>query len=105
MRVALSDGTRVHCLQPFEARALERDVRGYFAHGIEVFAGETVLDVGANIGLFGVEVLRRTHGDVALYCVEPVPAIRARERFAVTVAPADAPDEPHRCCLVFATRS
>jgi FkbM family methyltransferase len=77
MKITLADGTRVHCLQPFEAKVIDRDVHGYFAHGITVAPGDTVLDIGANIGLFGLRVTQRCRGDVALYCVEPVPQIRA----------------------------
>ncbi|MDB4957431.1 MAG: methyltransferase FkbM family [Myxococcales bacterium] len=77
MRTVLDDGTRVYCLQPFEAKVIDRDVLGYFAHGIAVAPGDTVLDVGANIGLFGVRVTQKCRGDVALYCVEPIPQIRA----------------------------
>lgn len=33
----------------------------------------TILDVGANIGLFAMEVLRRTAGKANIYCFEPLP--------------------------------
>jgi FkbM family methyltransferase len=43
----------------------------YFEHGIDVREGMTVLDVGANIGIFALEVLYRTGGQVKLLCFEP----------------------------------
>src|ERR1035437_777714 len=33
----------------------------------------TIFDVGANVGLFSMEVLRRTEGKAQIYCFEPVP--------------------------------
>ena len=76
MRTILADGTRVHCVQPFEAIVIDRDVYGYFTHGIAISPGDTVLDLGANIGLFGLRATQRCQGDIALYCVEPIPQIR-----------------------------
>jgi FkbM family methyltransferase len=48
-------------------------ILGYFRHGIEAAEGITVIDVGANVGLFALEMLHRTHGNVTLYCIEPAP--------------------------------
>lgn len=75
MRATLADGTRVHCMQPFEARVIDRDIAGYFTHGIAIAPGDTVLDLGANIGLFGLRASQRCGGDLALYCVEPIPQL------------------------------
>jgi FkbM family methyltransferase len=74
--VALEDGTRAYCLKRYEARVLAREVAAYLAHGIAVAPGDAIVDVGANIGLFALHVLRRCGGDAALYCVEPIPEIR-----------------------------
>lgn len=65
-------------MQPFEARIIDREMPGYFAHGIAISPGDTVLDLGANIGLFGLRAMQRCGGDLALYCVEPIPQIRAQ---------------------------
>ena len=50
-----------------------RLILGYFRHGVEVGPGMTVIDVGAHIGLFSLEVLRRCRGDVRLLAFEPAP--------------------------------
>jgi FkbM family methyltransferase len=55
---------------------IDRDVSRYFTHGISVSPGDTILDLGANIGLFGLRATQRCRGDIALYCVEPIPQIR-----------------------------
>jgi FkbM family methyltransferase len=75
-RATLSDGLAVWCLQRPEAQVLDHHVRGYLQHGIEVRPGDVVLDVGANIGLFGVRAVRSAP-DVTVYAFEPVPDIFA----------------------------
>ncbi len=72
----LSDGTKVHCLQRAEARVLDHHVQGYLAHGIEISDGDTVFDVGANIGLLGVRACL-AHPSVKVFAFEPVPSIFA----------------------------
>lgn len=46
---------------------------GYFTPDVVLRPGTTVVDVGANIGLFSLEVLRRCDGDVDLIAFEPAP--------------------------------
>jgi FkbM family methyltransferase len=45
----------------------------YFGPGFAIHRGMTVLDIGANIGLFTLEVLRRCHGDARALAFEPAP--------------------------------
>lgn len=68
---------------PYAARIIYKQVAEYFRSGIldDVVAkrdvGErnvTVFDVGANIGMFALEVMRRTHGEADVFCFEPLPA-------------------------------
>jgi len=66
----LPSGLRVHGATPADARS-QHFIDGYFEGGLEPLPGMTVFDVGANIGLFSLEVLRRTGGDLELYCFEP----------------------------------
>ena len=73
----LGDGTRVHCLQPGEAKVLDGHIEGYMNHGIRVEPGNVVFDVGANIGLFGLRMVQRCDGDIRLLAFEPIPDIRA----------------------------
>lgn len=44
----------------------------YLKHGIEVRDGDTVVDAGANVGMFSAS-LARAHRDLRLVCFEPVP--------------------------------
>lgn len=70
----LADGTAVSCLRPAEARVLDHHVHGYFSHGIELHDGATVVDVGANIGVFDIRVLQKWPSARVIAC-EPVPVI------------------------------
>lgn len=51
------------------------EVGEYFDCGARVGPGDTVFDVGANVGAFAIETARRAQSDVSLYCFEPVPPI------------------------------
>ena len=57
--------------------ALRREVDEYFDIGVSVKPGDTVFDVGANIGMFALLVAERCAGDVELHCFEPIPPIFA----------------------------
>ncbi|MBU7585190.1 MAG: FkbM family methyltransferase [Nostoc sp. TH1S01] len=50
-------------------------VQDYFKHGIELNEGDTVFDVGANIGLFSLWVYKLCNKNVNIYAFEPVPQI------------------------------
>ena len=73
----MPDGTVVFCIRPAEAKVLDSHIEGYMTHGIRVQPGNTVFDVGANIGLFGVRMAQRCDGNLRLFAFEPIPAIRA----------------------------
>ncbi|MBK3564198.1 FkbM family methyltransferase [Streptomyces sp. MBT62] len=65
----------LHSINGWEASFLRKEVNGYFTHGIECTPGATVLDVGANIGVFSAAVYERLDGDVRIYAFEPVPPL------------------------------
>ena len=75
-RARLADGTSVACLNASEARVLDLHVDGYLDHGIALADDAVVLDVGANIGLFGVRTVQRLPR-ARVFAFEPVPAIHA----------------------------
>jgi FkbM family methyltransferase len=74
MTTQLSDGLVVHCLRSSEAKVLDNHVSGYFRNGITLQPNSTVIDVGANVGVFAVRAVTRYPGSVC-YAFEPVPAI------------------------------
>ena len=61
-----------------ETPANTREIHGqalddYFRPGFQFRPGMTVLDGGANIGTFSLEVLQRCGGDERVLAVEPAP--------------------------------
>lgn len=71
------DAINLHSVNPWEASFLRAEVGGYFAHGVECAPGATVLDVGANIGVFSATVYERLDGDARIYAFEPLPPLYA----------------------------
>ena len=72
----LPDGSVVDCMNPGETEIIYREIfddRVYARHGIEICDGDTVLDIGANIGLFALFV-SRSGAQANLFCFEPAPA-------------------------------
>lgn len=72
--IELPNGMQVECLRAEEVPILYQQVQGYLQHGIELHPGDTVFDVGANIGLFSLWALEQCNQDLAIYAFEPIPA-------------------------------
>lgn len=73
--VSLPSGEVVACLQKHEVPLVQLEIESYFTNGIQLNPGDTVFDVGANIGLFSVGAYHRSEGDLRIYAFEPVEAI------------------------------
>lgn len=90
-RVTLPNSISVWAPNALEAMTLYREIfseRTYEKHGIMVRDGDTVFDIGANIGLFTVNLAHK-FTDLHLYAFEPVPDIYdALQRNATEHAPA-----------------
>ncbi len=99
-RAALPDGRKIWCLHRDEVRGVRAQAEGYWRFGIEVGAGATVFDVGANIGLFSLEAARR---GARVHAFEPIPAtFAALEANALEANARDEKSEkitPHRLAL------
>jgi FkbM family methyltransferase len=62
-----------------DVRVLYREIferHSYEKHGVVLNDGDVVFDVGANIGMFGLSMMRRFR-DLQIYCFEPVPSTYA----------------------------
>lgn len=73
--VSLPNGDVVSCLQKHEVPLVQLEIETYFTNGIQLNPGDTVFDVGANIGLFSVGAYHRSERDLHIYAFEPVEAI------------------------------
>ena len=57
MKKVLIDGKdKIYCISTLEAEMLNLHIDGYFENGIVLNEGDTVLDIGANIGVFGYKL-------------------------------------------------
>lgn len=72
--VNLPNGLQVECLCVEEVPILYQQVQGYLQHGVKLHPGDTVFDVGANIGLFSLWALEQCNRDLTIYAFEPIPA-------------------------------
>ena len=73
-QIRLPDGTEIWTPRAFDALMLFRELvedAPLGRHGVDVPAGGTIFDVGANIGLFAIAAAR-TASDVRVHCFEPV---------------------------------
>jgi 31-O-methyltransferase len=71
----LPNGLTVACANPAEVAALYKQIGPYFRHGITLAAGDTVIDVGANIGLFCLAASAWGAKPLRGVACEPVPAV------------------------------
>ncbi len=75
-----------------ETEFLYREIfvdEGYLRHGIAVADGDTIFDVGANIGLFALFAGRRARG-VRIFAFEPIPEVFAALRLNAALHGLDA---------------
>jgi FkbM family methyltransferase len=56
-----------------ETKFLYDEVKDYFKHGISCNEGDTIFDIGANIGLFAMHAYNKYNKNIKIYCFEPIP--------------------------------
>lgn len=70
--VQLPNGLRIACLQKHEVPLVHLEIESYFENGVHLNPGDTVFDVGANIGLFSLTAIQRCDRDLRVFAFEPV---------------------------------
>lgn len=75
--VTTIDGLPIYGFDTWQVTSMHGHVSEFFKKPISLPPGLTLFDVGANIGLFSLEVLKRTNGRATVYCFEPAPQIYA----------------------------
>jgi 31-O-methyltransferase len=70
----LPNSHRVFCPNPLEVSIIYEQINSYFDHGFKVEEGDTVFDVGANIGLFSLTVCDWGRRPARIFAFEPIPA-------------------------------
>ena len=76
-RYVLPNGLEIVHLNPYETDYVYREIfedQCYLRHGIRLQDGDTVVDIGANIGLFSLFVMSRCKNP-RIYAFEPAPVV------------------------------
>ena len=58
---------------PDDLSTLAREVEEYFDLGLRVSAGDSIVDVGANVGVFAISAAARAQGPLHFAAIEPIP--------------------------------
>ena len=77
LRCVLPNGLEIVHLNQYETDYLYQEIfrdQCYLRHGIRLHHGDTIIDIGANIGMFSVFVMSRCR-DAAIYAFEPSPVV------------------------------
>ena len=77
-QLTLPNGLTVFSHQRGETEYLYEEVftqREYLQHGVVLRPGDTVFDVGANVGMFSVFAAEECGGDITVHAFEPIPQI------------------------------
>jgi FkbM family methyltransferase len=98
LKTTLPNGLAAYGATPNNVR-LYQLVLEYFEYGVEFTPGMTVFDVGANIGLFSLEVLKRCSGAVNLLAFEPGPLAYAHLERNIREHFPGSPARTFRCAL------
>lgn len=70
-KTILPDKTEVYCINWREAQMLQEHIDGYFNEYISIKNNATIIDIGANIGIFGLELSKR-YKNINIFAFEPI---------------------------------
>jgi FkbM family methyltransferase len=76
-KYTLPNGITVSCLETLSPQIMYDEIFArnvYVQHGITMNEGDTIIDAGANIGLFSLYCLQHVN-NIKVYAIEPIPAI------------------------------
>ena len=72
--IVLEDNTKLNCISRLEAQMLDIHIAGYLNDSIKIQEGDTIIDIGANIGLLGHR-LSQKYENIKIIALEPIPSI------------------------------
>ncbi|MEM9985340.1 MAG: FkbM family methyltransferase, partial [Bacteroidota bacterium] len=70
--VRLPNGLNVRCHRPQDALMMYQEVADYVRHGLELHPGSTILDVGANLGIFSIWAYEHCESKARILAFEPL---------------------------------
>ena len=70
-KTKLLNGQEIFCITPREAQILHEHINGYIDNFINIKNNDTIIDIGANIGIFGLE-LSLKYPNIEIFSFEPI---------------------------------
>jgi len=70
-KAKLINGKKIFCINSKEAQMLHEHINGYFDEFIDFNEDDTIIDIGANIGIFGIE-LSSKYQNINILSFEPI---------------------------------
>tara|TARA_Y100000590_G_scaffold434431_1_gene552608 strand:+ start:3254 stop:4054 length:801 start_codon:yes stop_codon:yes gene_type:complete len=74
-KTTLIDKSKIFCISSKEAQMLYEHIHGYFDEFISIKKGDTIVDIGANIGILGIELSKKFNNDISIIAFEPIKEI------------------------------
>ena len=71
-QTTLLDKSKIYCISSKEAQMLYEHIHGYFDKFISINKGDTIIDIGANIGIFGTELSKKFNNNISIIAFEPI---------------------------------
>ena len=71
-KTTLIDKSEIYCISSNEAQMLYEHIHGYFDDFITINKGDTIIDIGANIGIFGIELSKKFDNEIEIFAFEPI---------------------------------
>ncbi len=71
-KTTLIDGTEINCISSNEAKMLYEHINGYLNSKIDIKENDTIIDVGANIGIFGIKLSKLFNNNITILSFEPI---------------------------------
>ena len=70
-KTTLINGDTIFCINSLEAQMLHEHITGYFDDFISLEQSDTILDIGANIGILGLELTKK-YPRINIHSFEPI---------------------------------
>tara|TARA_Y100001935_G_scaffold58087_1_gene48650 strand:- start:5607 stop:6401 length:795 start_codon:yes stop_codon:yes gene_type:complete len=66
------DGEHVYCLSSSEAKMLYEHINGYLNTEVVINENDIIIDIGANIGIFGIKLSKLFNNKITILSFEPI---------------------------------
>ena len=71
-KTTLIDGIEINCISSNEAKMLYEHINGYLNSKVSIKENDVVVDIGANIGIFGIKLSQLFNNNITVLSFEPI---------------------------------